>query len=317
VTRSCTDPQIHAALGEAVPAPWLPRAGALAVDIVPGVAVLTTTVLAALAFPLHGRWWRLCVLLGAVAILATAVNRLAFGGQSLGRAVFGITIVHRGTCPVDPWRLLLRDLAHLLDTAPVILGWLWPLWDCRRRTFADILLRTEARLRHRSDHNLRRITGVVTLSAAALCVTGATITDTVVRHHDQQLTGASAQIAAIGPRMVEQMLSYRPETVESDFTRARVLASDDYRSELAAQQLAALKAGPVRNEYRVTNSSVLSAESGRAVMLLFLRGVRGTPPDQRYIATAVRVNFLRSGGAQWRVDHLTVVAGPRPVGATP
>ncbi|TVS86163.1 RDD family protein [Mycobacterium helveticum] len=283
MTRSCTDPQICAALGEAVLAPWRSRAGALAVDIVAGAAVLTTTKLAALALPLHGRWWWVCVLLGAVAILLSAVNWLAFGGQSLGRAIFGITIMHRGTCPVGPWRLLLRDLA----------------------------------LRHRSDHNLRRITGAVTLSAAALCATDATITDTAVRHHDQQLTGASAQIAAIGPRMVEQMLSYCPETVENDFTRARTLASDDYRSELAAQQLAALKAGPVRNEYRVTNSSVLSAESGRAVMLLFLRAVRGTPPDQRYIATAVRVNFVRSGGAQWRVDHLTVVAEPRPVGATP
>ena len=39
--------------------------------------------------------------------------------------------------------LMLRELAHLLDTAALFIGWLWPLWDRRRRTFADLLLRTE------------------------------------------------------------------------------------------------------------------------------------------------------------------------------
>ena len=33
--------------------------------------------------------------------------------------------------------------AHLLDTVRAVLGWLWPLWDGRRRTFADLLTRTE------------------------------------------------------------------------------------------------------------------------------------------------------------------------------
>lgn len=319
MTTVYTDPRNSGALDEAVLASWLSRAGALAVDILPGTAILATTVLAALSLPLHGRWWWVCVLIGAVVILGTAFNRVlpVVGGQSLGRAVFGITVVHRSARPAGPWRLLLRDLAHLLDTAPAVVGWLWPLWDFRRRTFADILTGTEARLRQRPDRDLCRIFAAVTLSAAALCVTDAAIIDAVVHHHEQAVAHAGAQIAAIGPRMVEQMLSYRPETIDSDFARAQALASDDYRTELSAQQQAALKAGPVRNEYRVTNGSVLHAEPGRAVMLLYLRAQRGTPPDRRYIAASVRVNFIKSGGAGWRVDDLTVVTEPQTIGTKP
>ena len=39
-------------------------------------------------------------------------------------------------------------MAHLLDTVPLLLGWLWPLLDSRGRTFADMLARTEV---HRID----------------------------------------------------------------------------------------------------------------------------------------------------------------------
>ena len=95
----------------------------------------------------HRAWWWLCVSVGGLAILLMLVNRLllpTITGWSLGRALFGIAVVRRDGEATGPWGLLLRDLAHLLDTASVV-GWLWPLWDSRRRTFADMLLRTEVR----------------------------------------------------------------------------------------------------------------------------------------------------------------------------
>ena len=73
--------------GPAVLAPWAARAGALALDIVPGVAMLATAVLVALSVPLHSTWWWVCVSTGAVAILFTAFNRLllpVIGGQTSG-----------------------------------------------------------------------------------------------------------------------------------------------------------------------------------------------------------------------------------------
>ncbi|MDI3313111.1 MAG: RDD family protein [Mycobacterium sp.] len=306
-----------------VSAPWTARAGALAVDILPGAAVLVATVLVALAVPLRGGWWWVCVSIGAIAMLWTAINRLllpVIRGQSLGRAVFGVTVVHRNGGGPGPWRLLLRDLAHLLDTAPLLLGWLWPLWDSRGRTFADMLVGTEARLGPPGtpDRTRRRLAAAVMAAAAALCTVSAAISDTVVRRHDRAITDARAQIAVQGPRMVAQMLSYGPETIRGDFDRALSLASDNYRGKLSALQRAAQRAGPVRNEYWVTDSSVLSATPQRATMLLFLQGERGAPPNQRYLAAAVRVTFVKPGGASgWRVDDIAVSTEPKTAGAKP
>ncbi len=319
MTLTDAEPQITGAndgAAPAGPAPWAARAGALAVDILPGAAVLAATALVAQSVPLRGAWSWLCVCIGAVAILWTAGNRLllpVISGQSLGRAVFGISVVHRNGGPVGPWWLLLRDLAHLLDTAPVFAGWLWPLWDPRGRTFTDMLLRTESRLveARRSDRNLRRLPAAVMLTAASLCAGAATISYTVVGQHDRAVADASAQIAAQGPRMVVQILSYRPETIQGDFDHARSLASDKYRAQLSALQQAVLKSGPVGNAYWVTNSSVLSATPDRATMLLFLQGQRGAPPNQRDIAASVRVTFVESGAAGWRVDDVAVVTEPQ------
>lgn len=311
---------------ELKPAPsataWAARAGALALDLLPGGALLVTAALVALAVPLHGTFWWVCVSISAVAVSWTAFNRLvlpAITGQTLGRAVFGITIVRRDGAAVGAWWLLLRDAAHLVDTAAVFVGWLWPLWDPRRRTFADILLRTESRpLQPRwPQTQLRRFTAALVLGAAALCGAGAAVSYFVVRQHDQSIADVRAQIAQRGPHLVEQILNYHPDTIRDDFDRAQSVATDDYRAQLTAQQEAIQKAGAVRNEYWVTESSVLSATADRATMLVFLQGQRGAPPDQRYITATVRVTFADSRSTGWRVDDLAVVTKPQPPQARP
>ena len=320
-----TRPHIMTARDDATPtelAPWPARAGALALDVLPGATVLATTALVALSVPLRGGWWWVCVCIGAVAVVWTGFNRLLIGsrtGQSLGRETFGIALVRPDGPAVGPWRLLLRDVAHLLDTASVFVGWLWPLRDTRRRTFADMLVRTESHVReaHRTDARARRRAAALALTAGSLCALEAALSYTVVHQRDRSIADANAEIAERGPRMVEQILSYHPETVQSDFDRARSLTTDTYRGQLAAQQEAVQKAGLVRNEYWVTNSSVQSATQGRATMLLFLQGQRGAAPNQRYITASVRVTFVESGSAPWRVDDLAVVTDPPPVEGTP
>ncbi len=303
-------------------APWTARAGALALDVSPAVVVLATTVLVALSVPPRGAWWWVSASTAAITILLTAFNRLllpVLAGQTMGRAVFGITVVRRNGDAVGPWRPLLRDLAHLLDTAPFLLGWLWPLWDSRRRTFADMLLGTESRSSQARwpDHTLRWLTAAAVVTAAALCAGGAAISYSVVRQHDRSIADARSRIARQGPHMVEQILSYHPETVQGDFERARSLATDKYRAELSTQQQAVQKAGPVRNEYWVTNSAVLAATANHATMLVFLQGERGTPPDQRYLTASVRVTFVKPGSSGWRVDDLAVVTQPQTAEAKP
>ncbi|WP_319446863.1 MULTISPECIES: RDD family protein [unclassified Mycobacterium] len=307
VTTSASEASAHAS--------WRARAAALILDVVPGAAVFATAVLTAWSVPLRGGWWWMSVGIGVSAVLWTEFNRWLLpgvGGQTLGRKTFGIAVVRSGGSPVGPWTLLLRDLAHSLDTVPMLAGWCWAMKATRRRTFADILLRTESHLRITKGANSRRDrrpAALLLMTAAMLCAANATVSYIVVRQHDRSVSDVSAEISAQGPHMVEQILSYHPETIEADFDRARALTTDAYRGQLIAQQQAVQKVGPERNEYWVTDSSVLSAMDDRATMLLFLQGQRGPAPSQRYLTASVRVTFVESGST-WLVDDLTVVTNP-------
>ncbi len=299
-------------------APWHSRVGAFAVDVLPGIAVVATSVLVWRAVPIQGVWWWSCISVIGVVILLMLVNRLVLPtvtGWSLGRGLFGIAVMRRNGEAAGPWRMLLRDLAHLLDTASVV-GWLWPLWDSRRRTFADMLARTEVR-RVGPDKplpNMRRWTAVAVLTAAALCLGGAAVSYGVVYSQERATLQTKDQIATQGPRIVAQMLTYDPKSLTDDFARARSLATNKYRGQLAAQQEVVQKGNPVINEYWVTNSAIESATPERATMLLFMQGRRGAAPEERYISATVRVRFAKEGDHQWRVDDLTVLTRPKPPG---
>ena len=39
----------------------------------------------------------------------------------------------------------------------VFVGWVWPLWDRRRRTFADLLARTEVQVVEEPKRNVRKL----------------------------------------------------------------------------------------------------------------------------------------------------------------
>ena len=69
------------------------------------------------------------------------VNRSVYGGRtgrSLGRLATGTRLVSADTGrPLGVWLAFVRDVAHLLDNITFGLGYLWPLWDPRRQTFAD------------------------------------------------------------------------------------------------------------------------------------------------------------------------------------
>jgi Mce-associated membrane protein len=300
-------------------APWHIRVGAFAIDVLPGIAVVATMVLVSFTVPQRGVWWWVSVSVAGVTFLLMLVNRLLLPtvtGWSLGRAFCGIAVAGRDGKAPGPWRLLLRDLAHLLDTVSLLVGWLWPLWDSRRRTFADMLLGTEARRVEPDErlHNTRRWTAVAVLTCACVCVAGAATSYAVVYSRDRAIDRTRQQIAIQGPKIVAEMLTYDPKTLHDDFARAQSLATDKYRGELAAQQDAVQKGQPVINEYWVTASSIQSATPDRATMLLFMQGRRGAAPEERYISATVRVNFAKGAGDRWRVDDLTVLTKPKPAG---
>ena len=300
------------------PASWAARAGAFAVDVLLGLSVVAVMALLAQSAPRFGWVWWLFTVAAALLVVLIGVNRWLLPttrGWSLGRALFGIRVVGRDGSPAGVWRLVVRDAAHLLDTAALFIGWLWPLWDSRGRTFADLLLHTEVYPATRPEHDIRRTTGKVLIAAVIVSLLGVGLGYLTAYRQQQTLDQARQQIAEQGPRIVEQMLSYSVDTIPDDFRRAQSLVTDSYRAQLAADQAAVQSAGASTNEYWAVSSAVLSASTDRADMLLALQGQRGVnAEDLKFITATVRVDFAKIG-ADWRVDNLTVLKAPLMSGA--
>jgi Mce-associated membrane protein len=313
------DATLDASADESVPthrpASWAARAGAFAVDVFGGVAVIATMALLTLTAPQRGWLWWVFTAVAALTILVMAVNRLllpTMTGWSLGRALFGIAVRKRDGSVVGVSRLVARDVAHLLDTAALFIGWLWPLWDRRRRTFADLLLRTEVHNVQRPQRDMHRPTAAALVAATVLCAAGVGLSYLVVYRHDRAVDSARGQIAEQGPRIVEQMLSYSVDTLQQDFSHAQSLTTDAYRPQLIAQQQAVQKAGATTNEYWAVSSAVLSATPAQASMLLAMQGQRGADTkDLKFITATVRVDFDKSRDGQWRIANLTVLKRPQ------
>ncbi|HQE15137.1 MAG TPA: RDD family protein [Mycobacterium sp.] len=305
---------------EGRPATWVERAGAFWIDVVFGLGAAACLLLIGWSAPQGGPLSWSCIIGGAVLVLAVAVNRLlmpALTGWSLGRGIFGIAVVDRDGKRVGPWRLLVRDIAHLLDTVPLLLGWLWPLVDGHRRTFADIVVRTEVRRDRRSRADLQARAFAVVGAAAVLAGMAGAVGYLGIYRPDTGAAEARQQIATAGPKIVTDMLSYTAASVAEDFAHDQTLVTDSYRPELSEQQDAVRKSGPVDNDYWATNSAVLSATTDRAEMLILLQGQRGTGTKQRLITASVRVDFEKSDTGQWQVNGLTVLGPAKPQPASP
>jgi Mce-associated membrane protein len=299
-------------------ASWPKRVGAFAVDVLLPGAVLATLGLVGWTAPLRGWLWWVFVGVGALVFVAASVNRWLLPilrGWTLGRALFGIAVRKRDGAPVGLLRIIVRDLAHLLDTAALFVGWLWPLWDRRNRTFADLLLRTEVHDVERPRRDMRRATAVALIAATVLSAAAVGLSYLVVWRPEQAVDATRAQIAEQGPKIIEQMLSFKKDTLQQDFAHAQSLTTDGYRQQLIGQQQAITKAGGNSNEYWAVSSAVLAMPEPTpttASMLVALQGQRGTDPnDLKFITATLRVDFEKSREGHWRVANLTVLKKPQ------
>jgi uncharacterized RDD family membrane protein YckC len=64
-------------------------------------------------------------------------------GQSMGKKLAGIRLVREADGQVIGGGLGIgRAFVHIVDALPCYLGFLWPLWDAKKQTFADKILST-------------------------------------------------------------------------------------------------------------------------------------------------------------------------------
>jgi len=83
------------------------------------------------------------VLVSVLYVLWNYGYRQGVGGSSIGKSVLRIKVVSETTGePVGFVKSTLRQLAHSVDAAVCFVGYLVPLWDGKRQTLADKLVRT-------------------------------------------------------------------------------------------------------------------------------------------------------------------------------
>jgi hypothetical protein len=117
---------------------WLQRVGGYIIDVIPaiileviGVATHNTAV------------YFLCVI---IAIAIVGYNRWFLAGktgQSWGKKALGLTLVGEATGqPIGAGMAFVRDICHIVDSIICYIGWLFPLWDSKRQTLADKIMKT-------------------------------------------------------------------------------------------------------------------------------------------------------------------------------
>ncbi|MDW5325616.1 RDD family protein [Plantactinospora sp. KLBMP9567] len=132
-------------------ASWGPRVGAYIID---GLVVLPFSILAAVfggsgvdtetgQVTGPGPLYWVFVLLG---IALSGYNRWFLAGktgQSWGKRALGIRLIDEAAGePIGAGKAFLRDLAHFVDGIICYIGYLFPLWDAKKQTIADKIMKT-------------------------------------------------------------------------------------------------------------------------------------------------------------------------------
>ena len=125
-------------------ASWGERVGAYLIDYVaPFVAIyIVGFVLAAVSEGLGGAFMFLGNLVAFGFVIWNLIQQ-GNTGQTIGKRQLGIRLLREADgAPVGAGLSVGRYFLHIVDALPCYVGFLWPLWDQKRQTFADKILST-------------------------------------------------------------------------------------------------------------------------------------------------------------------------------
>ncbi|MCW2751898.1 MAG: hypothetical protein JWR83_3008 [Aeromicrobium sp.] len=129
---------------------WGSRVGASIIDAAPNIVAFgvlgalfgsSKTTNGTATFHMSGAGFAIYVLFAVGWLVYNLMYLQGTTGQSFGKKIVGIAVYQAGTSrPLGPGLTFARQLVHIVDLAPCLLGFLWPLWDKERRTFADMIM---------------------------------------------------------------------------------------------------------------------------------------------------------------------------------
>jgi uncharacterized RDD family membrane protein YckC len=117
---------------------WGQRVGAYLIDYVP-IFVLELIAIASRSAIL----WPLFLLASVGWWIYNRCFQAGRTGQSLGKKTLHLRLLSEKTGePIGAGMAFARDICHILDSLACYIGWLFPLWDAKRQTFADKIVST-------------------------------------------------------------------------------------------------------------------------------------------------------------------------------
>jgi uncharacterized RDD family membrane protein YckC len=117
---------------------WGQRVGAYIIDILPNIVLgIIGAVIGKLAISL---------LLDLIIVAWWVYNRgylAGTTGQSWGKKVLNLRLIGEASGqPIGFGMALVRDICHIVDAIICYIGFLFPLWDAKRQTLADKIVKT-------------------------------------------------------------------------------------------------------------------------------------------------------------------------------
>ncbi len=109
--------------------------------LVDGLVLMAPYILAIIGGAMGDSVGAILAIIGFLGVIAVAIWMLVQEGktgQTLGKKTMGIRLLREADGqPLGVGMAFVRRLAHFLDSLACYLGWLWPLWDDKKQTFAD------------------------------------------------------------------------------------------------------------------------------------------------------------------------------------
>ncbi|MER7697474.1 MULTISPECIES: RDD family protein [unclassified Streptomyces] len=131
-------PQQPGAGGMPELAHWGLRFGGLIVD---GLVMMVPYILVIIGGAVGDAVGAILAVIGFIGLIAVAIWQLyqeGTTGQTIGKKAVGIRLLREADGrPLGFGMAFVRRLAHFLDSIACYIGWLWPLWDEKKQTFAD------------------------------------------------------------------------------------------------------------------------------------------------------------------------------------
>ncbi|HXP18315.1 MAG TPA: RDD family protein [Streptosporangiaceae bacterium] len=124
---------------------WITRVGASLIDAVPIIVIgivfgIIESIVGSVAFDIFMSFILFVVIIGY-----SVWNRWIQGGQgqTIGKRMMNIKLISEETGqPIGTMNAFVRDICHFVDGIICDIGYLFPLWDPKRQTLADKIMKT-------------------------------------------------------------------------------------------------------------------------------------------------------------------------------